>query len=383
MEEQSKQDKLNNVPHLETSYCFVVDFGQNMECPSFNEEQPGMTYYFSPFTVNNLGVVNHGHAKDDGSVGVHMHCHVYHEGVGKKGADNVASLIIKTLKSTNIIREDEMGKKLTIVFDNCTGQNKNNTVLKLVPFLVELGYFEEVVFHFLVVGHTKNSCDRYFNQSKCLQRESNSYTMNELCQNLRDCEDITIYETEHFDFLNWGKYLGTFYKDYQRMILQNHISRCVSSMIHSNKVFVKFKQSLLEGDAPVIINVMKTNFPHRNEYADINMAFAARPLIMKNHPHETLPSKGINPYKQYELFSKYRKMISVEAQSDPIYKEPDEDVLKKVKTEKGMRKKFREDLGDMKQYDMLEGDLQTARKKRDDQDKALHLLECIGGLRKK
>ena len=30
-------------------------------------------------------------------------------------------------------------------------------------------------------------------------------------------------------------------------------------------------------------------------------------------------------------------MISIEAQSDPIYKEPDEDVLKKVKAEKGMR----------------------------------------------
>ena len=112
-------------------------------------------------------------------------------------------------------------------------------------------------------------------------------------------------------------------------------------------------------------------------------AFAARPQIMRDHPKEPIPSKGINPYKQYELFSKYRQMISIEAQSDPIYKEPDEDVLKKVKTEKGMRKKFREDLGKMKQYNILEGDLQAARVKRDDQDKALHLLECVAGMSKK
>jgi len=76
-------------------------------------------------------------------------------------------------------------------------------------------------------------------------------------------------------------------------------------------------------------------------------------------------------------------MISIEVQSDPIYKEPDEEVLKKVKTEKGMRKKFREDLGEMKQYVILEGDLQAARVKRDGQDKALHLLESVAGMSKK
>ena len=130
-------------------------------------------------------------------------------------ADNVASLIIKTLHTANIIHEDERGKKLTIVIDDCTGQNKNNPVLKLVPFLVERGYFEEVVFHFLIVGHTKNACNRYSNQLKCIQRRTNSYTMNELCKNLGDCDDIIIYETEQLDFLYWGKYLGTFYKDYQ------------------------------------------------------------------------------------------------------------------------------------------------------------------------
>lgn len=122
----------------------------------FYEEQPGMRYYFSSLTVDNLAVVNHGHAKEDGSIDVHMHCHRYHKGVGKKGADNVASLIIKSLMSANIICEDDWGKKLTIVCNNCTGQNKNNTVPKLVPFLVELGYFEEVVsiFWLLVIQRT-------------------------------------------------------------------------------------------------------------------------------------------------------------------------------------------------------------------------------------
>ena len=40
---------------------FVVDYGQNMELPKFGQEQPGVTYYYSPMTVNNFGMVNHAH----------------------------------------------------------------------------------------------------------------------------------------------------------------------------------------------------------------------------------------------------------------------------------------------------------------------------------
>jgi hypothetical protein len=89
-----------------------------------------------------------------------MHAHVYHEGVGKKGANNVCSLIVKTLRLIGILRENDMGGELNIVFDNCSGQNKNNTVLKLLVWLTEMGYFRKINFVFLIVGHTKNAADR-------------------------------------------------------------------------------------------------------------------------------------------------------------------------------------------------------------------------------
>ncbi len=73
--------------HLERVYTFVVDYGQIMELPSYRWEQPGCTYYFSPLSVFNLGVVNHAHVYHDGRVSEHMHAHVYHEGIGKKGAN--------------------------------------------------------------------------------------------------------------------------------------------------------------------------------------------------------------------------------------------------------------------------------------------------------
>ncbi len=132
--------------HSKWTYTFVVDYGQNMELPLFNSQQAGATYYFSPMKVNNLGMVDHAHKYPDGSVSTHMHCHVYTDAVGKKGANNVASLIIKTLRQLDLFKETTTGSELNIVFDNCCGQNKNNTVLRLAAWIAKLGYFNEVNF---------------------------------------------------------------------------------------------------------------------------------------------------------------------------------------------------------------------------------------------
>jgi hypothetical protein len=83
--------------HSVRRYTFVVDYGQNMELPIYNKKQPGCTYYFSPMSIYNLGVVDRAHVYNDGWVSEHLHCHVYTKGIGKKGANNVALLIMKML----------------------------------------------------------------------------------------------------------------------------------------------------------------------------------------------------------------------------------------------------------------------------------------------
>ena len=65
----------------------------------------------------------------------HMYPYLHHEGVSKKGANNVALLIMKTLQQLNLLCKDSAGGELNIIFDNCLGQNKNNTVLKLVAWI--------------------------------------------------------------------------------------------------------------------------------------------------------------------------------------------------------------------------------------------------------
>ena len=212
--------------HSERRYTFVVDYGQNMELPIFNKEQPGVTYYYSPLSIYNLGIVDHAHDYGGGDIKEHLHCHVYHEGVGKKGANNVSSLIIKTLRDLNLLRNDEVGSELNIIFDNCSGQNKNNTVIKLAVWLSELGYFQKISFIFLVVGHTKNAADRLFNSMKKEYRKHNIFTFEDLVSKLGESYTVTIHQHNANDFLDYDKLLDGPYRKLAGHIKMNHIFTC-------------------------------------------------------------------------------------------------------------------------------------------------------------
>ena len=89
-------------------------------------KQPGCTFYYTPLTVNNFGVVDHSHDYGNGTICIHMYCHVYHEGIGKKGDTNVASIIVKTLRDMNILRQGNPGGELNIIFD---AEDKTKTIL--------------------------------------------------------------------------------------------------------------------------------------------------------------------------------------------------------------------------------------------------------------
>lgn len=47
--------------------------------------------------------------------------------MGKKGANNVSSLVMKTLRVMNVVRDDLVGGELNIVFDNCSVRIKQHS----------------------------------------------------------------------------------------------------------------------------------------------------------------------------------------------------------------------------------------------------------------
>ena len=180
---QAQIDDTANKSHQDKCYSIVMDYSQNISLPQVGQSQPGKTYYWSPLKVFLFGIVNCG------VPGGECNSYVYHEGQGKKGMTNVASLLMLFLKQkgwSNDPLENDAGKELNIIMDNCTGkssvllcccccssivllyyhyslfltiffhyytgQNKNNTVLRLALFLVDGGYFQKVNCIFYIVG---------------------------------------------------------------------------------------------------------------------------------------------------------------------------------------------------------------------------------------
>jgi len=270
-----------------------------------------------------------------------MHAHVYHEGVGKKGANNVVSLIMKTLIDNKIIREDEIGGELNIVFDNCSGQNKNNTVLKLASYLTEMRYFKKVNFIFLVVGHTKNAADRLFNALKMEYHDKNIFTMGEMINVLNKSNSVTVHPSAESDFLTYDIFFGLFYSAYTKKVKQNHIFTADSNNKVGNQIQVDLRQSDLPEHQVVKHNAIKRGFHGRKQYATLPAAMANRRAIMtaaKDEYLQPIIATGINPYKQVEMYTKYRPIVPHIHHCDDLYARPDPAIIQTVCDEEKKRK---------------------------------------------
>jgi hypothetical protein len=88
------------------------------------------------------------------------------------------------------------GKSLMIAMDNCGGQKKNSVVLRLAPYLVEMGYFLKVEFAFYIRGHTKNACDRTYNQMNSKYHKKDIFTCEQALQTLNIKEHANVVDTK-------------------------------------------------------------------------------------------------------------------------------------------------------------------------------------------
>ncbi len=117
---------------------------------------------------------------------------------------------------------------MNIIFDTCSGQNKNNTVLRLglAAWLKQMGYFIKVKFVFLIVGHTKNDTDRLFNSLKHEYRKENIFTMQALFDCLSVSDSVTVVPLVAEDFLDYNALFDDIYHPLAGKVKQNHIFSC-------------------------------------------------------------------------------------------------------------------------------------------------------------
>jgi hypothetical protein len=106
------------------------------------------------------------------------------------------------------------GKRLSIIMDNCSGQNKNNHVLRLALLLVEMQHFKEVEFIFYVREHTKNVCNRMFNLLKKRYHGSQIFSITKLTELLNEIDKVTYVHVSSTVFFNYQLLLSLFYKNF-------------------------------------------------------------------------------------------------------------------------------------------------------------------------
>jgi hypothetical protein len=357
MKQASSDFVSNDVEASAKLILLVCDYCQKLELPAFFSQQPGDTYYLSPLTVNSFGVVDCSTLKD------HLHAHIYHEGEGKCGGNNVASLLLKTLKTKGLLnRNNPPTKKLVSVFDNCPGQNKNGMVLKLVVWLVEMGYFDEVEFMFLIVGHTKNPADRLFNLLKEKYRSMNLFTMGDLITTVNENESVTALQAEEEDHKNFMAYQKEFYKPFATNTIKKYH---IFSSHKDHKGVIRYYESDLDRQEEKTLlteTARLQSFPPRDEndikrleelekklkdikekttqYLAKNIGDPNRKAAMTQAPMETLPVPGVRDIKQVEM-TKYKKFVPEAFKLNSIYKMPDQAIMKKIKDERNAKVRSR------------------------------------------
>lgn len=319
---EAQDDNRAGVEWQHIRNCIVVDYCQNMELPFFGASQPGESYYLSPLGIFCLGVSN---------VGIDNHslrAYIYHEGEGKKGGNNVASLLMKDLADRGWIDVTQGPRQeLTVIMDNCGGQNKNRMVLRLAILLTELQYFKEVNVCFLVAGHTKNSCDRLFNSLKKEYRKSDVFSVDDLITKLSVCKNVVPVRVETEDFKDYDEFENKIYKKIQTgTVNRAHIFQTTSSQ----PGFLKVGDTTAEGTHVSGQNLMK-NVQDRATLLD-NIHQELRVIV----------PPGIADIKKVELYKHFRPLVP------PPYQEelcpfPGADVMDKVRNQRSSKRKAREE----------------------------------------
>ena len=102
---------------------------------------------------------------------------------------------------------------LVLIADNCSGQNKNKTMMKFFLWLAETGFVKQATLLFLIKGHTKNKCERFYNLVKRTYHNKNIYCEEELDGILGIQDNITIHRMLPPNFQNFEKWQFQFYTE--------------------------------------------------------------------------------------------------------------------------------------------------------------------------
>jgi hypothetical protein len=301
---------------------FTIDMGQNLSLPSFESEQPGDTYYLTPLTVLLFGIVDN--APMDGKE--RMDAFIWREFEGDRGANNIVSCLVKFFKM-KIFFSAPNYDELTLIADNCGGQNKNRVMIRFITWLAEIRVFPKITLHFLVKGHTKNSADRCFNLLKHTYRNSNIYTYDELYDVLNRNQYVNVIKMEPNEFQDHDSWQDTMYRATDSGVKQTHVFT-----VYASNPGRLYKQDHAEA-AIRFDELLPTK---RNKKAKVysrqerNERLAMERVFNELQAIDPTP---LRPIKQVELWQKWGPLLPNYAREITCPK-PSDEVISQIKKER-------------------------------------------------
>ncbi|XP_054287369.1 uncharacterized protein LOC129003147 [Macrosteles quadrilineatus] len=179
--------------------CF--DYCANISLPTLPVQD---VYYLRQLSVYPFAIHN---SNNDSAT-----FYLYHQGVAAKGCNEVCSFIQKYINDNVPANVDE----LYLYSDNCTGQNKNHTMIRFLQYLIDSGRFKKIVYRLPIRGHSYLPCDRVFGVVKRkLRRCDRYYTVKEVTEMIISASvqgKFTVDLVDKDDILDFQKWWPNFYK---------------------------------------------------------------------------------------------------------------------------------------------------------------------------
>ena len=206
-------------------------------------------------------------------------------------------------------------------------------VLRFAQFLIDTKVFQRVEIIFLIMGHTKNICDRRFKDLKNKFHHRNVYTRKQLIDTLSSDNEkyVKVIPVDKNSFYNWDEFF-TKKLSYKKAIKDWSKYHC---FFYDNcQKGVVFKKNTVI-NSTVTKEIIHKLYDSPTWNNSLSILF---PDLEK--------SPGIADIKKVELYTKWRKLIPSQFQ-DEICPKPEDNVLLKIKAQKA--KKAIDKLADKKQ----------------------------------
>lgn len=194
--------------------CF--DFKTSMVLPYWGYHlSPRQVYYMSRMNVYLFGIVDEQHDSFAGYVYPENFIDPNELEGTKKGAGHVISMLYHHLSSAGLTDTTRThDRTLHFAADNCSGQNKNQYIIKFFCMAVDLDWADEIIFSFMVPGHTKFSPDRWFGLLGKHIIHLDAWNIEQLVKNISAAfkHQQRIVNMKEEQFVNFKPFLNEHYK---------------------------------------------------------------------------------------------------------------------------------------------------------------------------